>query len=189
MYYSEETLHWNGEEIQIKDLPIDPRNRTVSHVERRAIRYAYIVHSYEPADIVKAFCLKDRTVRNLIHKSNWFKVRERLEQKLIQKAFEANETEFREVIGLATLNIKSFLIKALKDGTSAGFKGAKLASDIASNYWRLYQVIQGRPADIKRFENASETDVEKLMQEVADGLKEDPMFADAPKKEDGKLLH
>jgi hypothetical protein len=153
------------------------------------MRYAYIVHNYEPRDLVQAFVLSDRTVRNLIHQRDWAKLRDRLDRRLIQRAFEANETEFKEVIGLATENIKRFLLTALKEGHSPGFKGAKLASDIASNYWRLYQVIQGRPADIKRFENASETDVEKLMQEVAEGIKEDPMYHEAVKKDDGKTVH
>lgn len=153
------------------------------------MRYAYIVHNYEPKDLVQAFCLSDRTVRNLIYKHGWAKLRDRLDQRLIQRAFEANETEFKEVIGLATENIKRFLLTALKENHSPGFKGAKLASDIASNYWRLYQVIQGRPADIKRFENASETDVEKLMQEVAEGIKQDPMYNEPAKKDDGNTIH
>lgn len=172
------------DELDLFDKPLTAK-------DARAARYLYCVQGLSIETVAIRLKKKERNIRSLVSRRGWEKLRHRLDHAIIRKAFQANEKEFKEVIGLSTEILKRFFVFVLKGNAFPTFKEAKLVSDVASNYFRLFQVIQGKASDIKRIEQAGEMTADELrllMEEVAKEVNSDPM-AKLPAPEEKKNVH
>lgn len=152
------------------------RHKTITTCEKRVARHLYIVEGWTTNKIARAMRRKEQSIYRLCWRYKWRKVKARLEKKLIDRALSASETEFKEIIGLSTEVIKRFLIQSIRTDAPVTFKDAKLTSDMAANYWRLYQVVQGKPSDIKEIQKMTDEEAKDMMKQMFKDLREDPML-------------
>ena len=152
------------------------RVKTISASEKRVARHLFIVEGWNTRKIAHAMGRRQQAIYRLYNRYKWKKLKLRLEKKLIDRALSASETEFKQIIGLSTEVIKRFLVQSLKTDAPVTFKDAKLTSDMAANYWRLYQVVQGKPSDIKEIQKMTDEEAKDMMKQMFKDLREDPML-------------
>lgn len=145
--------------------------------EERTIRHLFVVEGWKAPKIAISLNRSYPTVRDYIARAKLTKLRNRVDRSILENAVTANEKQFKEIIGLNTELIRRFLLQTLRADTNISVKDAKLASDIVANYWRLYQVIQGKPETInKNLEGLTPEDQREMAAEVLRMMREDPML-------------
>lgn len=170
----------------------EDRPTCITASEKRVARHLFIIEGWSTNKIAHALGRHEQAVYRLYSRYKWRKLKDRLEKKLIEKALKSSETEFKQIIGLSTEVIKRFLVQSLRDDTPVTFKDAKLTSDMAANYWRLYQVVQGKPSDIKEVVKMTDDEAKSMMRQMFEDLRDDPMLDvehlyGSKSEEDGKV--